>query len=343
MNYIVKSIKYELIRGEIKKNNIFNFEYIPTKQPIIYLFFVACGTNMGDYAIVRAEKEYLVKILGKDIPIVEIKTSQTESAIDIIKERIQKKDIVVLSGGGYIGDEYIEVYKPLLRILKNFRDNKMIIFPQTIFFHKKRREQKFTDLCKRCNSLKIFVREKKSQNIFAHYGIQTALVPDIVLSQKPILHRGTSGILLCLRNDVEKRLKEKEIQLIKMVLNEYGKVIVSDTVLEERFPEAERFEHLDKMLVTFSESMLVITDRIHGMIFSYLTNTPCIVLGNYNHKVESEYEWLKKGSNIRFLKQVNSDIIRKLVTELLKCPTTHNKVFENEYASLEEAIKEYYE
>ena len=52
--------------------------------------------------------------------IVEIQTRQTESAIDYLKKNMRKQDVIVFSGGGYIGDEYIEVYMPLKKILKTF-------------------------------------------------------------------------------------------------------------------------------------------------------------------------------------------------------------------------------
>lgn len=344
MSYIVKSVRYELIKGKVKRNNPFYFEHvIKSEKPSIFLFFVACGTNMGDHAIVRAEKEYLTRVLGKSVHIIEIQTGQTENAINVVKKNIRQRDIIILSGGGYVGDEYIEVYKPLLRIIKKFRKNKIIIFPQTIFFHGIKREKKFVALCKMCTQLQIFVREKRSQEIFARYGVKTELVPDIVLSQTPIAHIDCSAILMCMRNDVEKGLTNKELETIKSVLLDYMEVVITDTVIDEVFPQEQRFDYLNKMLEKFSKSALVVTDRIHGMIFSYLTNTPCIAFGNYNHKVESEYEWLEQASNIHFLKSVDTELIRNTITNLLENPSSENHTYHDEFASLEKVIKLYYE
>lgn len=36
--------------------------------------------------------------------------------------------------------------------------------------------------------------------------------------------------------------------------------------------------------IKFRECELVITDRIHGMIFAAITGTPCIALSNYKIK-----------------------------------------------------------
>ena len=44
----------------------------------------------------------------------------------------------------------------------------------------------------------------------------------------------------------------------------------------------------------FSKAELVITDRLHGMIFSVITKTPCLVFDNKNHKISETYTaWLK--------------------------------------------------
>ena len=346
MRYFAKNIKYELIRGKLRKNNPFNYEYdVNEEKPIIYLFFVACGTNMGDHAIVKAEEEYLSCLLGGDIHIVEVQTGQTENAINVVKKNIRQQDIIILSGGGYIGDEYIEIYNPLLRMMKVFRKNKIIIFPQTIFFHNMRQEKKFIALCKKCTKLQIFVREKKSKAIFLKHGIKTKLVPDIVLSQSPIVHVSTekNEILMCMRNDVEKGLTNKEFDLIKNILLNFGEVLITDTVVDTIFPMNQRWDYLNRILDQFSKSTLVVTDRIHGMIFSYLTNTPCIAFGNYNHKVESEYEWIKKSSNICFFKSVDEELIKTAVSDLIKNPYSNNKAYCNEFESLKKVIISYYE
>ena len=46
-------------------------------------------------------------------------------------------------------------------------------------------------------------------------------------------------------------------------------------------------EKIEEMLKKYRKCQLVITDRLHGMIFAAITSTPCIALGNYNHKIKS--------------------------------------------------------
>lgn len=342
--YCKKAMKYQIIRSKVKKNNLFLRENVCSEAPpIIYLFFVACGTNMGDHAIVRAEKEFVYRCLGANVTIVEIQTRQTESAIDYLKKNMRKQDVIVFSGGGYIGDEYIEVYMPLKKILKTFKKNKTVIFPQTIYFSGYQREKKFSKLCKNHENLMIFVREQKSLEIFQKSGITAHLVPDIVLSQMPQKHNAYEKILLCMRNDVEKNISDSQVNKLHTVLQKYGSVIITDTVESTIFPFDQRFVYLDKMLNLFSNSRLVVTDRIHGMIFSYLTNTPCLVFGNYNHKVESEYEWIKNCPNIYFMKSFDIDKINEKVSEMIDCFNGDNKGLHEKFVRLEEELKRYYE
>ena len=189
----------------------------------------------------------------------------------------------------------------------------------------------------------IFVREKKSLEIFRENGITAYLVPDIVLSQIPQKHNANEKILLCMRNDVEKNISDSQVNQLYKVLQMYGSVTITDTVESTVFPFVRRFAYLDKMLNLFSNSRLVVTDRIHGMIFSYLTNTPCLVFGNYNHKVESEYEWIKDCPNIYFMKSFDIEKINEKVSEMIDCFYSDNKGLHEKFVRLEEVVKSYYE
>ena len=53
-------------------------------------------------------------------------------------------------------------------------------------------------------------------------------------------------------------------------------------------------------LMRFAKHQVVITDRLHGMIFSVVTNTPCVVLSSYNQKIPEYYNTFLKDSNSVF-------------------------------------------
>ena len=50
---------------------------------------------------------------------------------------------------------------------------------------------------------------------------------------------------------------------------------------------------------------MVVTDRLHGMVFAAISGTPCIVFSNYNHKVQGTYEWIKYLPYIKYAESVS--------------------------------------
>ncbi len=52
----------------------------------------------------------------------------------------------------------------------------------------------------------------------------------------------------------------------------------------------------------FRRARLVITDRLHGMIFAAITGTPCIALNNSSGKVEGVWSlWLQHLDYVKFV------------------------------------------
>ncbi|MDK8210749.1 polysaccharide pyruvyl transferase family protein, partial [Bacillus subtilis] len=70
----------------------------------------------------------------------------------------------------------------------------------------------------------------------------------------------------------------------------------------------------------FKAAEVVLTDRLHGMIFCAITRTPCIVFNNYNHKIESSYnDWLKDLKYIKFIntsEMTSFEEVNKIIEEL---------------------------
>ena len=64
----------------------------------------------------------------------------------------------------------------------------------------------------------------------------------------------------------------------------------------------------------FRHTELVITDRLHGMIFSAITGTPCIVINSKSPKVRGCYEWIRHLDYIQFCDDVSriKDIYEKM-------------------------------
>ena len=65
----------------------------------------------------------------------------------------------------------------------------------------------------------------------------------------------------------------------------------------------------------FASCKLVITDRLHGMIFSAITGTKCFALDNLSKKVSGGYEWVKDLGYITLCK--DTDELMELLNEVV--------------------------
>jgi len=66
---------------------------------------------------------------------------------------------------------------------------------------------------------------------------------------------------------------------------------------------------VERKLEEFGTKRLILTDRLHGAIFAYITDTPCIAYPNANGKVERVCNYLSDNGNVRFTRTVDSKCI----------------------------------
>ena len=71
-------------------------------------------------------------------------------------------------------------------------------------------------------------------------------------------------------------------------------------------------------LMRYAKSRVVITDRLHGMIFSAITGTPCVVLSTFNHKLSDYYDTFFKGSNAIFFIEKDIDRLESAIKQALE-------------------------
>ena len=89
----------------------------------------------------------------------------------------------------------------------------------------------------------------------------------------------------------------------------------------------------------FCGAKLVITDRLHGMIFAAVSETPAIVIRNYNHKVSGSFEWIKSLPYIKY-----ADSVEEVLTEMpemlkIQSCTYDNSVLSSYFDLLAEEVK----
>lgn len=298
-------------------------KYLKKKEPKIILLGSEDFGNLGDHQIAVSEINFL-KNFFIDIPIYELPASKYFKYIDKLQKYIGPEDIICGTGGGNLGSEYL--YSETIRrdFIKRFPNNKIIIFPQTIYFKNSsngRKELKITQMIyNKHKSLYLMVREEDSYQFAKKYLFcKIFRVPDIVFySDYSKESSFRSGILLCLRKDKESILngKQKE-KIIKTVTNLTKNVKVIDHQLQENIPVSKRAKVVTDMIQEYQKAELVITDRLHGMIFCAITKTPCIVLSNYNYKVKGVYKWIEHLDYICYLEKSELDKIEVIMKKLM--------------------------
>lgn len=282
-----------------------------------FVFLAADYGNLGDVAITYAQTQYL-KTKLPDYEVIDVPISKTLDAIVAIKRFIQPMDIITTVGGGNFGDLYeqIEFYRQL--VVENFPKNKVISFPQTMDFSNteigKKALRKAKEKYNSHSNMTFIAREEISFAMMkeAFPNNNVIITPDIVISlnkTEPDFKR--EGVVICLRGDDEKLLKkEEQEQLLKLVNKNFQLVSNYDThINKNHLSLEEREEALSEIWNKFKSAELVITDRLHGMIFCYITKTPCLVFQNNNHKVKGSFKWIKDKSSIKLIDKFSEDEI----------------------------------
>lgn len=309
-----------------KKVMFFNYiDYINSKELLHYPQKAKCtlvGTpsygNLGDQLIAVAEMEFLRSIYGNE-SVFEVSENDVRYRFRRVKKYIKKDMTVYLQGGGNISDIWTDQEKLRKKIIKSF-DNKMIVFPQTVFFSNNICEHKILNKYK--DTVTVCAREKYTYELLKKNKIKTYLCPDMAFYLKKCYehefeNQERYGIGVCIRNDFEKSYINAEEQIFNFLKDKNYEYEAFTTVIDEYITKAERKKKIDIILKYISGKELIITDRLHAMIMAYLTNTPCISLANQNKKVEGTYEWIKNVENIYFTKNLNDGLehINQLISQ----------------------------
>lgn len=321
-----------LLKLRLKPLNYFNFN-IRNDKKRIYIFLAADYGNLGDVAITYAQHKFLSSTF-KDYVITEIPISQTLKGLEYVRRTIKKDDIVTTVGGGNMGDLYEQIENFRQLVIEYFPNNKIISFPQTIDFSETNEGQKALKKTQKTyqshKQLLLLAREQKTFDFFQKHfpKNKSLLVPDIVMTLnfvEPSYPR--RGAVICLREDKEKKLtKAQNEELENNIKSNYTETIYRDTHIGTDYMSLRyRVRELFSIWNTFKKAELVVTDRLHGMIFCFITNTPAIVLLNNNHKVQSSYEWIKSSKNIHLIPDYSLENVKNAINAVKTLSEKNNK------------------
>ena len=263
--------------------------------------------NMGDQAIWYATQK-LLKDYFQTANVVDVDMGEFETDVDGIAHLIQEQDVLILQGGGNFGNYYMDDEMIRRTVISLFRNNRIIMFPQTVYFSddKNGQEELQRSACiyNKNQNLILIARDAESfKRLKENFTNDIYMLPDVVLSLNYIdTEKERKGALICLRSDKESVMDSQEIADMEEFLKKaFPEVSHTDTQMDNYCRE-NREKLLKQKMEEFQSAELVITDRLHGMIFSVITGTPCIVFDNFNAKIKNVYaSYLNNVDNIRLI------------------------------------------
>jgi len=281
--------------------------------------------NLGDVAITYAQTAFL-KATFPERAVIDFPAGETFSRQKTLKRICAPEDIITIAGGGNTGDMYDDIEYCRQFIIRQFPGNRIVSFPQTVDFSETSAGAGALAAAKKVycghGNLTLSAREEKSFDRYKRCfpGVKVVLAPDMVFyldESLPRLER--TGITICLRRDKEKNIDEKILDPLLDGLRLKYRVGFQDTHAGKvKMSVAERENALRKIWAVFKRSKLVITDRLHGMIFCAITGTPCLAFDNSNGKISGVYRaWLKGLAFICLAEANNPDAISAGIRELL--------------------------
>lgn len=305
--------------------------------------------NLGDQALKFAEYKF-IKEHFPDFKIVPIPLSEMYLT-KVVKRNVDKGDYVSLQAGGNIGTLYPRMHLIQEKAISLFKDSKTFIFPQTLYFEKTENGEKMLLQTKKVysemNSFLLFLREKISYKFAVNEfkEVNSFLMPDMALSLNANINTNFKrvGAMILLRNDLESTISLNDVESLLAYINKKfdNQITQEDThIYYDGISDGIAYSELKKLLEKMARSELVITDRLHGMVFAALTNTPCIVLHSKSPKIEGVYSWIKNNKYISLIENVSElpEAIERVMN--VNNPCFDKSSFDNYYALMEEKIRE---
>lgn len=292
------NVKRFLLRFKIGALNFFRVKYT-------VLLGTPRHTNIGDRAIAYAEKLFVKKYVG-NLFCIELPYEYPLEHIG----RISAKAVIALHGGGNLGDIWLNEEEYRREIIKKYKNNRMVLFPQTVFFENKSNLNATIDIYSSAKNLTLIAREETSYAFLKEnfHKNNTLLTPDIVmsLSYSRVTHfKREDSVMFMLRADKERTIDAATGAVIEKYIQKklgINTIIKSDMYTPEEDAAERSHESIVKAkLNEIAKSKVVITDRLHGMIFCLITGTPCIVLDSKTHKTSGVYKWIE-GKDIEYIK-----------------------------------------
>ncbi len=301
--------------------------------------------NLGDQAIAYASEKFIRENFS-EYELITVTEKETCKHINAIKKVCSRDDLIFIQGGGNMGSLYPYIEHMRRFCINKLPNQKIISMPTSIFYaddkQGKKEFKKGLKTYNRHKSLFLFARDKYTFEFMTKYykSSKVKLVPDIVYyfaqAPKQLIKRDTE-VIVCLRAECESAMgsgkRAEIIHFLNDALN--GQIFIFDTTVWRDVSREIRELELASLLRQFSKAKCIITDRMHGMIFSAIVGTPVVVLKSKDSKILGGYDWIKNIQSVRFVESFDATEILKDIKSLEKLTTIENICYvKNQFSSI---------
>ena len=267
--------------------------------------------NLGDAAITMGIREFIRENFN-EYHFIEVSTYDFSSRLPYLQKIINNDDVILLQGGGNLGNRYPSEENVRRTVIEKFPNNKVYILPQTIYFDDSGSDEleKSIKIYNQHKHLTIFARGKISlENANKYFpNSKNYLSIDSALYLNMDYNFERNGILCCIRDlDDESAFNmDTYNELLGVIKKHDSNYSFTTNTSKDSINKLNLSWEVYNQLENFAKHKLIITDRLHGLIFALITNTPCIALSSYNFKIKENYDMLKDNEMISFIdKDIN--------------------------------------
>lgn len=282
----------------------------PSQGPRLIVALAADYGNLGDVALTRALLRLAATHLPTHRPVL-LPAGRIYGDLKGVALAADPSDVVAIVGGGNMGDLYPDLEEARVRVVRAFPGNRIISFPQSVDFSEtpsgRRALARSRAAYENHPRLDIFARDAESLRRMRECfpGAHLALAPDTVFSlPAPPAAARDIPLLVCLRQDKEAGLSaSRRNSLLLAMVRRWPEAVVTDTLVPGPRLDYQAYDNrLDGFLGQFARARCVVTDRLHGLIFSAISGAPCVAIENNNHKIRGVAEsWLAGLSSVQLL------------------------------------------
>ena len=266
--------------------------------------------NYGDVAIAEGAAHLLSEAVGLE-NVVELTNTFCMRWPDKVAALARPNDVLVFTGGGYMGDLWPDSQAAVERILASCPKNPAVLLPQTVYYRNPNGEgpRRFAKVLGTRDKLTVLLRDAQSlscmKSLTLGSGARVELAPDCALLLGGLgAAERRSGLVMCLRKDQESRGVVSEELCCKVAGSLGLSVRLASTVgnLAIPLPRSLRERSFKKAIEPFRTAELVVTDRLHATVLAALSGTPVVAFDNVSGKVSGVIRaWLPSLTYVRVL------------------------------------------